>query len=62
MSFSENVVLADTSYNVLGPIILRLGNSLKSFNKDNSVNFLVKSMYNEAIRGVYYLRKHEKLK
>ena len=37
-------------------IILRLGDSLTFFNQDNSANFLVKKMYNEATQGVYYLR------
>ena len=38
-SFSENVALADTSYSVIGVNILRLGDSLTSFNQDNSANF-----------------------
>ena len=42
-------------------IILRLGNSLTSFNQDNSANvFGEKAMDNEAIRGVSYLRIREK--
>ena len=39
---------------------LRLGDSLTFFHQDNSANFLVKKMYNEGIRGVYYLRIPEK--
>ena len=38
---------------------LRLGDSLTSF-KITVLIFLVKKMYNEAIRGVYYLRIREK--
>ena len=39
-SFSEDVVLADTSYKVLlGFIILQLEDGLTSFNQDNSANF-----------------------
>ena len=46
----------------IGFIILRLGDSLTSFNKDNTANFfLAKKMHNEAIRGVYYLRIREKM-
>ena len=41
-------------------IILRLGDSLTFFNQDNSANFLVKKMCNEAIRGVSYLKIREK--
>ena len=38
---------------------LRLGDSLTSF-KITVLIFLVKKMYNEASRGVYYLRIREK--
>ena len=38
---------------------LRLGDSLTSF-KITVLIFFVKKMYNEAIRGVYYLRIREK--
>ena len=42
-------------------IILWLGNSLTSFNQDNSANvFGEKVMDNEDIRGVSYLRIREK--
>ena len=61
-SFSKNVVLARTSYNSykLGYSFINL--LLTSCNQDNSTNFLgVKKMYNEAVRGVYYLRIREKL-
>ena len=41
MSFSENVAVAETSYqnNVRSFIILRSGEGLISSNKDNSTNF-----------------------
>ena len=41
MSFSENVAVAETSYqnNVTSFIILRSGEGLISSNKDNSTNF-----------------------
>ena len=41
MSFSENVAVAETSYqnNVRSFIILRSGEGLTSSNEDNSVNF-----------------------
>ena len=57
-SFSENVVLADTSYKVLYRLNYFAAErySLNSFNKDNSANFFGKKMYKEAIRGVHYLR------
>ena len=54
--FSKNVVLVDTSYEV------SLVFSLTSFTQDKSANFFGVKMYNEAIRGVYYLRIREKKK
>ena len=45
--------------NVKGFIILRPGEGLTSFDKDNSVKFLVKT-YNNAFRGIYFLRIREK--
>ena len=38
---------------VRGFIILRPGDGLSSFSKDNSANFVVKKMRYEAFRGVY---------
>ena len=45
---------------VRGFIILRQGDDLSSFTKDNTVNFLVIKKCNEAFRGVYNLRICEK--
>ena len=62
-SFGENVVLVDTSYEVsqvLFSFLFRLGDGLTSFNQAKSANFFGVKMYNEAIRGVYYLRIREK--
>ena len=62
-SFSENVVLVDTSYEVsqvLFSFLFLLGDGLTSFNLDKSANFFGVKMYNEAIRDVYYLRIREK--
>ena len=56
--FSESVVLMETSYK--GFIILRPGDGLSSFNKDDSANFLVKKKCNEAFKGVYNLRIRKK--
>ena len=61
-SFSKNVMLVGHKLLSIIPFtILRLGDNLISFNKDNrALFFLEKRMYNEAVQGVYYLRKHEK--
>ena len=62
-SFSENVVLVNTSYEVsqvLFSFLFRLGDGLTSFNQDKSANLFGVTMYNEAIWGVYYLRIREK--
>ena len=56
MSFSENVVVAETSYkNVRSFIILRLGKGLTSFNKDNSANFLDEKKSTVKFSGVAIL-------
>ena len=62
-SFSKNVMLVGHKLlSIIRFTILRLGDNLTSFNKDNrALIFLEKRMYNEAVQGVYYLRKHEKL-
>ena len=55
------------NYFLVGCPCYKLGYSfinllLTSCNQDNSTNFFaVKKMYNEAVRGVYYLRIREKL-
>ena len=59
-SFSENAVVTETIYSVRGFIILRQGDDLRAFTKDNTVNFLVIKKCNEAFRGVYNLRICEK--
>ena len=47
-------MVAETSYkSARGFIILRLGDGLSFFTKDNSANFLVKKKCNEALPGVY---------
>ena len=42
-------------------IILRLGEGLIFFNKDNSANFFGEKNYSEAFQRVYILRIREKL-
>ena len=61
-SFSKNVMLVGHKLlSIIRFTILRLGDNLTSFNKDNrALIFLEKRMCNEAVQGVYYLRKHEK--
>ena len=61
-SFSKHVLsVGHKLLSIIGFTILRLGDNLTSFNKDNrALIFLEKRMYNEAVHGVYYLRKHEK--
>ena len=50
----------DKLYSVWGFIILRPGDGLSFFTKDNSANFLVKKKCNEAFLRVYNLRIREK--
>ena len=46
---------------IIGFTILQLGDNLTSFNyKDNSANFFGQKDVQEAVQGVYYLRKREK--
>ena len=52
-SFSENAVLADRSYKVLLVELFAAGR------RKQCQFFLVKEMYDESIRGVYYLRIRE---
>ena len=61
-SFSKNVMLVGHKLlSIIRFTILRLGDNLTSFNKNNrALIFLEKRMYKEAVQGVYYLRKHEK--
>ena len=61
-SFSKNVMLVGHKLlSIIRFTILQLRDNLTSFNKDNrAIIFLEKRMYNEAVQGVYYLRKHEK--
>ena len=44
---------------IIGFTILRLADNLTYFNKDNSANFFGQKDVQEAVQGVYYLRKHE---
>ena len=62
-SFSENVVLAGTSYQMLEVQSFRSTEGLTSFNKDNSTIFSndKKKKYNEAFCGVYFLRIGKKI-
>ena len=41
--------------NVRGFVILRPGEGLTSFNKDNSADFFGEKKHNEAFRGAYFL-------
>ena len=53
--------MAKTSYRkVRGFIILRSGEGLTSFNKNNRANFSGEKKGNEAFRGIYFLRICEK--
>ena len=45
---------------IIGFTILQLGDNLTYFNKDNSANFFGQKDVQEAVQGVYYLRKREK--
>ena len=60
-SFSKHVLsVGHKLLSIIGFTILRLGDNLTSFNKDNSANFFGQKDVQEAVQGVYYLRKHEK--
>ena len=60
-SFSKNVMLVGHKLlSIIGFTILRLADNLTYFNKDNSANFFGQKDVQEAVQGVYYLRKHEK--
>ena len=63
-SFSENGVVAETSYQTSEIfLIFRSIEGLTSFNKDNRANLSggkKKKKDNEAFRGVYFLRIREK--
>ena len=53
--------MAKTSYgNVRSFIILRSGEGLSSFNKNNRANFSGEKKENEAFQGIYFLRICEK--
>ena len=53
--------MAETSYETVRSFtILRSGEGVISFTKDNSANFLREKWYNEAFPGVYILRIREK--
>jgi len=55
-SFSENVVVAERSYQMF----LRSGERVTSFTKGDSAYFSGEGKYNEEFRGVYFLTIHEK--
>ena len=61
-SFSENVVVAGTSYEMLE--VLAFCNweraHATSFNNDNSANFFGEKKYNEEFRDVYFLTTRQK--
>ena len=62
-SFSERVVVAETSYQILD--VLEFCNRERakyatSFNNDNSANFSGEKKYNEEFQGVYFLTIPEK--
>ena len=60
-SFSKNVMLVGHKLlSIIGFTILRLGDNLTYFNKDNSANFFGQKDVQEAVQGVYYFRKCEK--
>ena len=62
LGFSQNVEVVGTKLsNVNSFIILRSGESVTSFNEDNSANFSgEKQKYNEAFRSHYFLTIREK--
>ena len=54
-SFSQNVVVAKTSYQIFGILSFSdRGRALKPPSKEISVLTLVEKKYNEAFRGVYF--------
>ena len=60
-SFGKNVMLVEHKLlSIICFTILRLGDNLTSFNKDNSANFFGQKDVQEAVQGVYYLRKRKK--
>ena len=60
-SFSVNVLVAGTSYQMLEVLsFLQSGEVLTSFINDNSVNFSGDKKYNEEFRGDYFLTIREK--
>ena len=59
-SFSKNVTLVGHKLlSIIGFTILQQGDNLTSFNKDNRANFFGQKDVQEAVQGVYYLRKRE---
>ena len=59
-SFSENVVVAETSYqNVRSFIVLQTVEGLTS-NKGKSANVSCENKYSEAFQGVHFLKIREK--
>ena len=60
-SFSKNVMVAETSLQMLQVLAFAIGKGLNLFpNKYNSANFSGEKRYNEACRDVYFLRIREK--
>ena len=55
MSFSENVVVTETSYQMLEE-----EEGLTSFNEDRSTNVSVEKKYNESFQDVCFLRIRER--
>ena len=55
MSFRENVVVTETSYQMLEE-----GEGLTSFNVDRSATVSVEKKYNESFQDVYFLRTRER--
>ena len=55
MSFRENVVVTETSYQMLEE-----GEGLTSFNVDRSATVSVEKKYNESFQDVYFLRIRER--
>ena len=62
MSFSENPVVAETSYQMLKVSSFEIGRRLNSFSKTNRISFSVEKLKsNEAFQGVYFFRVRVKL-
>ena len=55
MSFRENVVVTETSYQMLEE-----GEGLTSFNVDRSATVSVEKKYNESFQDVYFIRIRER--